>query len=140
MSEERRKVLDMLSEGKISAEEAEKLLDAVEPEPRSGIGGSTSPDGMPKNLFIRVLPKEGAENADQVKVTVPIALVKAGINFLSLLPNDARKGVETAMEDKGFDFDLKNLGPEEMDALLAAIQELEIDVETSDSTVRIYAG
>lgn len=139
MSEERRKILDMLSEGKINAEEAEKLLDAVEPE---ATGVSVHPDGngLPKYLYIRVDPKEGARDADQVKVTVPLALVKAGMNFASLLPRDARKDVEEAMENKGFDFDLKNIKSEDMDALLAALQELEVDVETSENTVKIYTG
>ena len=139
MSEERRKILDMLSEGKINAEEAEKLLDAVEPE---AAGVSVHPDGngLPKYLYIRVDPKEGARDADQVKVTVPLALVKAGMNFASLLPRDARKDVEEAMESKGFDFDLKNIKSEDMDALLAALQELEVDVETSENTVKIYTG
>ena len=139
MSEERRKILDMLSEGKINAEEAEKLLDAVEPE---ATGVSVHPDGngLPKYLYIRVDPKEGARDADQVKVTVPLALVKAGMNFASLLPRDARKDVEEAMESKGFDFDLKNIKSEDMDALLAALQELEVDVETSENTVKIYTG
>ena len=140
MSEERRKILDMLSQGKVSAEEAEKLLDAVEPETPAGYAGTGASGGVPKYLYIRVLPKEGAEGTDQVKVTVPIALVKAGMNFLSLLPKEARAEVEEAMGSKGFDFDLKNLSSEEIDALLTAIQELEVDVETSENTVKIYAG
>ena len=139
MSEERRKILDMLSQGKVTPEEAEKLLDAVGSEDFSSAGARET-GKMPKYLYIRVLPKEGAKNADQVKVTVPIALVKAGINFLNLLPKDARKDVQAAMEDKGIDFDLKNLGAEEMEALLGAIQELEVDVETAENTVKIYAG
>ncbi len=128
----------MLAQGKISSEEAEKLLDAVEPDSPAGFSGAESSGVMPKNLYVRVLPKEGAEDTDQVKVTIPIALVKAGINFMNLLPKDARKDIENAMEKKGID--LKNLNPDEMDSLLAAIQEFEVDVETSDNTVRIYAG
>ncbi len=139
MSEERRKILDMLSKGKINAEEAEKLLDTVEPE-ATGVSVHPDSNGLPKYLYIRVDPKEGARDADQVKVTVPLALVKAGMNFASLLPRDARKDVEEAMENKGFDFDLKNIKSEDMDALLAALQELEVDVETSENTVKIYTG
>lgn len=135
MSEERRKILEMLAGGKISSEEAEKLLDAV--------GDMSSPavrDGMPKYLYVRVDPKDGAEKADQVKVTIPLALVKAGINFASLLPRNARKDVEEAMGSKGLDFDLKNMSGEDVDALMAALQELEVDVETVENTVKIYTG
>jgi len=140
MSEERRKILEMLAEGKVSTDEAERLLEAVDPPQEDSASGAAAIPGLPKNLYIRVEPKEGAKDSDQVKVTVPLALVKAGINFLSLLPKDAREDVEEAMESKGFDFDLKNLKPEELDALLAAIQELEVNVETSENTVKIYAG
>ncbi|MCK5248627.1 MAG: hypothetical protein KAJ98_01590 [Spirochaetaceae bacterium] len=142
MSEERRKILDMLSEGKINAEEAEKLLDAVEPKTAPAAGESTfrGGDGLPKYLYVRVDPKEGAGNADQVKVTVPLALVKAGMNFASLLPRDARRDVEKAMESKGFDFDLKNMKDGDMDDFLAALRELEVDIETSENTVKIYTG
>jgi DUF4097 and DUF4098 domain-containing protein YvlB len=140
MSEERRKILEMLAAGKVTSEEAEKLLDATE----TGRTGETERplgiDGMPQYLYVRVEPKEGAKDADQVKVTVPLALIKAGINFISLLPKDARKDVEEAMENKGFDFDFKNLKPEDMDALISALNELEVDIETSENTVKVYTG
>jgi hypothetical protein len=135
MSEERRKVLEMLAEGKISSEEAEKLLDAVGDESSSAVL-----KGMPRYLYVRVTPKEGAKKADQVKVTIPLALVKAGINFASLLPGDARKDIEDAMGSKGINFNLKNMNGEEVDALMTALQELEVDVETSENTVKIYTG
>ena len=140
MSEERRKILEMLAAGKVTSEEAEKLLDATE---TGRAGESERPlgiDGMPQYLYVRVEPKEGAKDADQVKVTVPLALIKAGINFISLLPKDARKDVEAAMENKGFDFDFKNLKPEDMDALISALNELEVDIETSENTVKVYTG
>jgi hypothetical protein len=140
MSEERRKILEMLAAGKVTSEEAEKLLDATE---TGRAGESKRPlgiDGMPQYLYVRVEPKEGAKDADQVKVTVPLALIKAGINFISLLPKDARKDVEEAMENKGFDFDFKNLKPEDMDALISALNELEVDIETSENTVKVYTG
>jgi hypothetical protein len=44
------------------------------------------------------------------------------------------------MEDKGFDFNLKNMKAEDVDALLIALQELEVDVETSENTVKVYTG
>ena len=139
MSEEKRKILDMLSGGKISSEEAEKLLDAVDKDaaPPVEVEGL---DGMPRYLYVRVEPKDGAKSADQVKVTVPLALVKAGINFFSLLPKDARNEVESAMHQGGFDFDMKNMDPAQVDILLKALQELVVDVETADSTVKVYTG
>lgn len=141
MSEERRKILEMLSEGKISTEEAEKLLDAVEPAGNTAsVPVAAGMEGIPQYLYIRVEPKEGSPDADQVKVTVPLSLVKAGMNFMSLLPKDARKDVESAMEQSGFDFDFEKLSGAETEAFLMALKELVVDVETKENIVKIYAG
>ncbi len=142
MIEERRKILEMLADGKINADEAERLLDAVEPSKDSA---ATSPvgskiDGLPEYLYVMVEPKDGAEDADQVKVTIPLSLVKAGMNFMSLLPKNARKDVESALDQSGFDFDLEKLSGAEADAFLMALKELVVDVETKENTVKIYTG
>ena len=105
-SEKRSRILEMLTEGKVSPEEAERLLDAVEFEVPSGRDGGSWPEDLPKYLYVRVEPKDGATDADQVKVTVSLALVKAGINFFTLLPKEAREDVQGAMSEKGVDFDL----------------------------------
>lgn len=139
MSEERLKILSMVAEGKVTPEEAEKLLTAVEGSEGSSLPRTVNGD-FPKYLYVRVEPKEGKVGADQVNVRVPIALIKAGVNFLGVLPSDAREGIQEAMDGKGIDFDFKNLRPEEMEALMAALQELQIDVETSDQIIKVYAG
>ena len=140
MNEERRKVLDMLSEGKITAEEAERLLEVLEDQANSSTDLKTSNSALPRYLYVQVDPKEGVKDSEQVKITVPLTLLKAGISLLSLLPKKAREDVEQVMDDKGFDFDFSNLKPEEMDALVTALEELEVNVDTPDTTVRVYVG
>ena len=135
MSEERMKVLSMLAEGKISAEEADRLLSAVE-EPAA----PAASDGVPRYLYVKVDPKEGGKESDQVNIRVPLALVKAGINLANLLPEEAREGVEDALGKKGVDLDLKNIKGQDLDAILIALQELQVDVDTVDTKVRIYTG
>lgn len=139
MSEERRKILEMLADGKISAGEAEKLLDAVS-SAGDGTGLRNNEGKVPKYLYVRIEPKDGSKESDQVKITVPLALIKAGINLFSLLPKDARKDVEQAMSSKGLNFDFNSLSGEDLDELLEALKELEVNVETSENTVKIFAG
>ena len=57
MSEERKKILEMLSQGKISADEAEKLLDAISPNATETNAGRSSPtlDEKKDPKFLRVL-------------------------------------------------------------------------------------
>ncbi len=127
----------MLSRGKINAEEAEKLLDAVELD---SLSQKKKPEKIPRYLYVRVDPEDGSDNRDQVKVTVPLAPINACLNFASLLPQEAREEVEKTMENKGFDFDFKDIKKGDVDSLLIALKELEVNVETSENTVRIYTG
>ncbi len=70
MKEEIKKILKMVEEGKIKAEEAEKILLAIlEPEKR----GSSK-----KFLKIKVYEPDG----DKVNITLPIGLIKFATRFI----------------------------------------------------------
>ena len=84
MSEEKRMILEMLKEGKISVEEAEQLLEKAMP------GGST--EDAPRNKkpnskkFLRIRVTE--EDKVKANVNIPIALAEVGLN---LIPKDKLK-------------------------------------------------
>lgn len=82
MSDEQDRVLKLLEEKKITAEEAARLLDAIK---RGDSGGSQ------RNRFlkVRVFPR-GSDRA-KVNVTLPIGLVKWGMNFI---PDQAKAKIE----------------------------------------------
>jgi hypothetical protein len=89
MNEERKKVLKMLSDGKISADEAERLLDVLgdkttETSPQTAL--TETLDNLPRYLFVKVDSVDG----DKVNIRVPLKLVKAGIKLKALLPQDAQ--------------------------------------------------
>ena len=92
MAEEKMRILKMLSEGKITPEEAEKLLNAVEKQTGStGNSGKTLLESMEnKYLYVQVDPKEG-KTSERVSVKVPFALLKAGLNIAGLIPRKPRK-------------------------------------------------
>jgi hypothetical protein len=79
MSEERRRILAMVAEGKITVFEAEKLLDAVGDKSSSAATGASEPSRRGKLSFLRVEVKS-ADN-DNVNVRVPLNLVRAGIKL-----------------------------------------------------------
>ena len=105
MGEERKKVLEMLAAGKISAEEAEKLLDKLASGPGNQASASdpaaASPAqaaGKPKYLRI-VVDKPGR---DQVNVRIPLSLVGSGQRLLAVMPARvterlAEYGIDPAM-------------------------------------------
>jgi len=77
-SDERLKVLQMLEEGKISAEEAATLLRALEGGKQARPGtGVTGRDYR----YLRIQVTDLTSGAGKVNVTVPIALVEAGLRI-----------------------------------------------------------
>lgn len=143
MNEERMQILNMVAEGKITPQEGEQLLAALDPpegKPRESVIPMERGEGEIKYLFVKVEPKPGAPNAEMVNIRVPLALVKAGIDFMKLIPQEAQSSVSDAMGKSGVNWDpsiLKNL---DYDGLVQIMAELNVDIETSEQTVKVYTG
>jgi hypothetical protein len=82
MNDEQDRVLKLLEEKKITAEEAAKLLDAIK---HSDGGGNT------RNRFLKIRVFDRGADRPKVNVTLPIGLVKWGMNFI---PNEAKAKIE----------------------------------------------
>ena len=158
MSDDRTRILDMLAAGKISVDEAEKLLDALDARaraddagaPAEGATADTTPGGgaikgdptplvnaLPKYLYVKV----DSDNGDRVDVKVPIALVRSGLKLPSLIPDDAMGQVNDSLEESGITIDFSNLKPQDIDELVAALRETEITVDAKNGDkVRVYAA
>jgi hypothetical protein len=136
MSEETKKILEMLHQGKIGVEEAEKLLAAVSPVVPSPEGSVTG-IGARKYLRIQVEPDQGS-GGDRVNVRVPMKLIRAGLKLAAFLPRDAQSQVNHALKEKGMDLDLSKLTPEDLEELVANLDDLTVDVEGKQK-VRIYS-
>jgi len=142
MSEQKRKVLAMLAEGKISVEDAERLLAAVERAEHDSAEQPSPVNGKkPKFLCVKVNAKEGHESRhgkhEHVNIRIPIALIKAGVKLGSVLPESARSKVSEKMSAHGVGLDLNNLDGESLDQFLAALTETHIDIEDESETVKI---
>ena len=138
MIEERRKVLEMLSEGKISVTEAEKLLGAL----GEGNGETTGKKGgsrMSGLKYLRVLvePKPGNSEGDKVNIRVPIKLIRAGLKLAALIPQHAQAKVNEALSEKGIEFDFNQFTADDLGDLVANLDDLEVEVEGKE-TVRVF--
>jgi hypothetical protein len=151
MGENQKRILQMLAGGKISVEEASRLLSLVGEEPSTGDeGGAALKEAKPtpKYLYIRVEPKEGhieheghhslAEHG-RVNVRIPVGLIRAGMKLKALIPPQVADDVNKAMKEKGIGFDIHNLKDEYVDELIKALQETEINVDSDEAEVRVYA-
>jgi SHOCT-like protein len=145
MSAETKKILEMLAAGKLSAEDAERLLDKVSAsapsEPASSAAsaqpGATHATGeatkakKPRYLRIQV-ERPGREN---VNMRVPLAFVRGGQLF-SVLPASLTEKLQEHGIGIGAFSKSKLDDPEAMKAL----EELSIDIDKGDGKkVRIFA-
>ncbi len=133
----------MLGAGKITADEAERLLDALEaraadrPVGGSAIKGDPTPllNALPKFLYVKVDSADG----DTVDVKVPLALVRSGLKLTSLIPPQAMEQINAQMTEKGISIDFSNLKPEDIDELIHALREMEVNIDSKDGErVRVY--
>jgi hypothetical protein len=129
MSEERRKVLQMLSWGEVSAEEAEHLLEALERPSAVATATVATPPARPRYLRIEVHQESGEDGPIMVNVRVPIQLLRAGVKLASVIPPQAQEHVNEALREAGVPFDLSRLRPEDLDELIEQLQDLTIDVD-----------
>ena len=144
MSDNKKRILDMLADNKISVDEAQRLLSLVEPEANSEARMSGGASEEKRNLkYLHVVVQPGAEagpgdKAQRVNIRVPIALIRAGMKLTSLIPGNASNKVNEALREKGIDFDLRNLKTEDLEELVDALSELEVDVQDGKEKVRVY--
>jgi len=156
MSEDRTRILNLLAGGKITADEAERLLDALDAHARAGgaasaaapaaapvagpaISGDPAPlvAALPKYLYVKV----DAANGDNVNVKIPIALVRSGLKLTSLIPPQAMDKINDSMSEHGMSVDLNNFKPEDIDELVMALREMEVHVDAQNGdTVRVYCA
>jgi hypothetical protein len=130
MSEETRKILDMLAKGKITVDEAEKLLSAVS-SPEAEQKDKTTETGQTGRKYLRVIVEPGAESTEQDKINirVPLKLIRAGLKWAAFIPKQARTKVNKAMNEKGIDMDFTDMKPEDLEDLVTNLDDLTVDIE-----------
>ncbi len=141
MSEERRTILEMLSQGKITVEEAERLMAALEKEPGAK-GASDGTDSIPKSKlkYVRVLVTDKDQRGENVRVNirVPMQLLRAGVKLASLIPPQARDQVNSALHKEGVRIDLNRINSENLEDLVDQLNDLTVDVDDHDTKVRVF--
>jgi len=60
---------------------------------------------------------------------VPLSLVRAGIKLTSLIPPHALDKANEALREKGINFDVRNIKQDDIEELVEALGDMQIDVE-----------
>ena len=144
MNENRRQILEMLAAGKITADEAERLLTALDPAPTPvpEFTGATTNGAAVKTRakYLRVLVEAdesmtGMKGQTTVNVRVPMQLLRAGVRLASLIPAQAHNQLDEALSKSGVPITLSQIKPENLEELIDHLEDLTVDVDGKDGNV-----
>jgi hypothetical protein len=139
VNEQHRQILQMLAEGKITADEAERLMDALERErPESPAGAAPGPKPRPKYLRVAVVDNSGDDGPGRVNVRVPLQLLRAGVRLTSLIPPQALTRVNAELNKSGVPIDLTQLKPQDVEELIEQLGDVTVDVDDPSTTVHVF--
>jgi hypothetical protein len=123
----------MLQQGKITVDEAEKLLSALA-SPEEAKAGTPKPDC--KYLKVIVEPGPQSEDRDRVNIRVPMRLIRAGLKFAAFVPKHAHASINQALHEKGIEMDFTQITQQDIEELVSQLSDLTVEVEGKEK-VRI---
>ena len=136
MSDEKRRILEMLSNGKITVEEATELLQAVEWPANAAPASPGTETSAParRARWLRLTVDKNVENGrkKEVNLRIPASLVRAGVRLGSIIPF-----AETGFVAGGRG-SFARIDGKQLDELLDNMGEMTIDIEDGKSQVRIW--
>ena len=140
MMENRRRILDMLAQGKITADEAERLLSLVDQPPEAAAGSREAGEsGKPAPKYLRVVINDGGgSHSEHVNIRVPMGLIRAGVKLASVLPSNATEKINERLKENGIPLELEKIKAGDLDELVNSLSKLEVDIHDGDEKIRIY--
>jgi hypothetical protein len=137
MSEDRLKILNLLASGRITPDEAARLLDALGHAPTPEGKPSPAAEG-PKYLRVQMEQARGADrDPKHLNVRVPLSLLRAGVRLQGIIPAKARAQINAALAEKGVDVDLDKLKTDQLESLIEGLTQTSIDMDADDGRSRL---
>ncbi len=136
MDDNGKRILEMLSEGKISVEEAERLLSLVE---KPAVPEPLEPGARPKRRngpgkYLRIVGVDGEERFD---IRVPLSLIRGGVKLGGLFASGPGGKWNERLKERGIDLAQLD-GDSGLDELIEGLAELEMDFQDAAERVIIY--
>jgi hypothetical protein len=156
MSEESRRVLDLLAQDKITVDEADRLLAAIGSASTSSAAAgaasgekeaATSTAPSPKYLRMTITrtrnwPSDEGEHARrawmwpgfvggrdrEVTIRVPVALVRNGMRLGAMIPGLTGAHLQARLRERGVEVDLSKIDADTIDRLVREFGEINIDI------------
>jgi len=148
MNENRRQILEMLATGKITADEADQLLAALEPNTTATAAEFTGriPGSEPQSdttiktgaKYLRVLVEANEKGEPTtVNVRVPMQLLRAGVRLASLIPAQAHEQLDATLSRHGIPLTLSQIKPENLEELIDHLEDLTVDVDSREEKAKV---
>jgi hypothetical protein len=149
-TDDTRRILDMLQEGKITVDEADRLIKAIAADrPAPPDNADTEANGRDSVRWIRInihKPAVDGHRRKDVNIRVPIAVVRGGMRLGAIIGTFAGTKAARRMKAEGHDIDLAKIssdlsqmnGPE-FDEFLRSLNETNIEIDDGKAHVRITA-
>ncbi len=147
MSDDTRRILDLLAQGKISVDDAHRLIAAVAASsaPTASATAVSQSSGMnndapvkPRYLKIAVHKAATDQRGEKdVNIRVPIAMVRGGMRLGAIIPGFGGERMQARLREQGIDVDWSKLDPAAIEAMLKDLGEMNIDIDSGKAQVRI---
>ena len=149
MNDDRKSVLAMLAAGKITADEAERLLAALDARPGASTANVAAEGARPSKgpRYLRVLVEADESTTGlkggptTVNVRVPMQLLRAGVRLAGLIPAQAHDQLDQAFSKHGVPITLSQIKPENLEEIIDHLGDLTVDVDGKDDNkthVRVF--
>ena len=140
MSDDTRRVLDLLAQGKITVDEADRLLKAVA-SPQPAAEGASASGSAPRPRWLRINIQKQADDQHgekkNVNVRVPISFVKGGMRLGALIAPFAGEKAIARLRERGYDIDLSRLDADAIETWLKDVDDLNVHIDNGKEQVRI---
>jgi hypothetical protein len=145
MNDDTRRVLDLLAQGKITVDEAEQLLRAMNASAADAAPSEEPRADRARPRWLRIQihkPAKDGREAREVNIRVPIAVVKGGMRLGAIIGTFAGERAARRMKERGIDLDLSkihgdfsNMNGAEFDAFMKSLDEMNMHIDDGESSV-----
>lgn len=146
-ADDTRRILDMLAQGKVTVDEADRLLKALGGTQAPAETADADDNRSTKPSWFRInihKPANDQREAKDVNIRVPVSVMKGGMRLGAIIGSFAGERAARRMRERGIDLDLSAIngdlsrlnGPE-FEQFLKSLDDVCFEIDDGKSQVRI---